>query len=196
MVRALRTRSGVSYGEDIPTDRSLVPDWAVSRLEAWGNLVGMETFKEDHEREGRMTFVLGGKVLVIDIEFSVDRTLPGNSKVSLSSLKTSYAVPNDASAEGVAKPNTEGSTSLDALLALSLGSFLNEVQKETDLLDAMDAERLGKNVADHMKYLMMLDTVAASKDEESGGMRWFVDIDEIGSIMEKFACREADAIAS
>ncbi|KZP34267.1 hypothetical protein FIBSPDRAFT_809370 [Athelia psychrophila] len=196
-VTALRTRSGASYGEDVPTDRSLVADWAISRLEACGNLVGMETFKEDLEREGRMTFVLGGKVLVIDIELSVDRTLLlGPPRITLNSLKTSYAVPNGAPADGSVTANTEGSASLDAILTSSVGSFLDEVQKETDLLDAMEAERLGKGLADQLRYLMMLDKVAANKEEEGGGMRWFVDVDELGANSEKFASSEADAIAS
>lgn len=157
----------------------------------------METFKEDHEREGRMTFVLGGKVLVIDIELSVDRTtLSKIPRVTLNSLKTSYAVPNGTSANGSATSNTEGSASLDALLTSSVKSFLDEVQKETDLLDTIEAERLGQDVANQMRYLMMLDTVAADKDEEGGGMRWFVDVDELGSSSEKFARKEADTIAS
>lgn len=157
----------------------------------------METFKEDLEREGRMTFVLGGKVLVIDIELSVDRTLLlGPPRITLNSLKTSYAVPNGAPADGSVTANTEGSASLDAILTSSVGSFLDEVQKETDLLDAMEAERLGKGLADQLRYLMMLDKVAANKEEEGGGMRWFVDVDELGANSEKFASSEADAIAS
>lgn len=159
--------------------------------------MGMETFKEDLEREGRMTFVLGGKVLVLDIDLSVDRTLhPGSPRIDVKSLKTSYAIPNGAGGSGSATANTEGSASLDVFLATSIGAFLHEVQKDTDLLDAMHAERLGNAVAEQLEYLMMLDKVAAIKEEEGGGIRWFVDIDELGAKAEKFASREADVIAS
>ncbi|KAF7979876.1 hypothetical protein HWV62_40653 [Athelia sp. TMB] len=195
-VTALRSRSGASYGEDVPTDRSIVAEWAISRLEAWGTLVGMETFKEDHEREGRMTFVLGGKVLVIDIELSVDRnSLDGIPRITLNGLKTSYATPNGAAGDG-ATSNTEGSASLDALLASSVRTFLDEVQRDTDLVDAMEAERLGKVVLEQLRYLVILDKIAANKEEAGGGMRWFIDIDVLGSTTEKFGSSEAGAIAS
>lgn len=90
----------------------------------------------------------------------------------------------------------EGSASLDALLTLSVQNFLNEVQKDTDLVDAMEAERLGKVVLEQLRYLVTLDKVAAKKEQEGGGMRWFVDIDDLGSNTEKFGSSEAGVIAS
>ena len=144
-----------------------------------------------------MTFVLGGKVLVIDIELSVDRnSLEGIPRITLNGLKTSYATPNGAAGDGSTTSNTEGSASLDALLALSVQTFLDEVQKDTDLVDAMEAERLGKVVLEQLRYLMILDKVAANKEEAGGGMRWFIDIDDLGSTTEKFGSSEAGAIAS
>ena len=40
----------------------------------WAASAGMETFPE--QRDGHTTVVLGGKVLVVDIDFRVDRTQP------------------------------------------------------------------------------------------------------------------------
>lgn len=156
----------------------------------------METFKEDLERENRMTVVLGGKVLVLDIDFSIHRASdPLNPRIDIKSLKTSYAVPG-AGVDGSATANTEGSASLDVLLAESIAAFLREVQKGAEKHDAIEAERLGKVVVGQLKYLMVLDKLAARKEEEGGGIRWFVDVDELGAGVEKFAAREADAIAS
>ena len=44
MVASLRKRIGITFGEDIPHDRSLVIDWFLKRLLEWGASAGMETF--------------------------------------------------------------------------------------------------------------------------------------------------------
>lgn len=169
--------------------------WAVSRLESWGNSVGMETFKEDFERENKMTVVLGGKVLVLDIDFSVDRSDPTKPRIDVKTLKTSYAVQGGTN-DGSTSANMEGSASLDALLAGSIREFLIEVQKDLEEQDALEAERLGKVVAEYLKYLMMLDKLAAKKEENGGGIRWFADMDKLGAAVEQFAASEANVIAS
>lgn len=169
--------------------------WAVSRLESWGNSVGMETFKEDFERENKMTVVLGGKVLVLDIDFSVDRSDPTKPRIDVKTLKTSYAVQGGTN-DGSTSANMEGSASLDALLAGSIREFLIEVQKDLEEQDALEAERLGKVVAEYLKYLMMLDKLAAKKEENGGGIRWFADMDKLGAGVEQFAASEANIIAS
>ena len=94
-LETLRKRSGITYGEDIPLDRATIVDWALSPLEAWGASAGMEAFKEE-ERNGRMTVMLGGKVLVIDVDLAIDRTDPEKPTVSVAAVKTSYAIPNVA----------------------------------------------------------------------------------------------------
>jgi len=156
----------------------------------------METFKDDLMREGDWTVVLGGKVLVLDIDFSFDRALDSKKRrIDVEKLKTSYAVPNNVT-DGSITANTEGSASLNALLTGAIRAFLEEVQKGPEVQDAVEAERLGKIVVGHLKYLMVLDKLAARKEEDGGGIRWFVDADEIGAEIEKFARSEADAIAT
>jgi hypothetical protein len=156
----------------------------------------METFKDDLMRDGEWTVVLGGKVLVVDIDFSFDRASnPKKPRIHVEKLKTSYAVSNN-SVGGSITANTEGSTSLDALLSGSIKAFLEEIQKEPDVQDALEAERLGKVIVGHLKYLMVLDKLATRKEEDGGGIRWFVDADELGVGVEKFAGSEADAIST
>lgn len=154
----------------------------------------METFKE-MEREDRMTVVLGGKVLVVDIDFSIDRVSdPLKPQLDIKSLKTSYAVSGGA-LDGTTS-NKEGSASLDALLAESIRDFLREVHKATEEQNAIEAARLGNIILEQLKYLITLDKLAAKKEDENGGIRWFVDIDHLGASVEKFAAQEASAIAS
>lgn len=190
-ILALRTRPGTSYGEDVPVIRTALMDWAVSRLESWAKSLGMETFKDNNMGDGEWTIVLGGKVLVLDIYFS------NKLRIDIEKLKTSYAIPGN-SLDGTTSNtgNTEGSASLDVLLTGSIRAFLREIQKDPEVLDALEAERLGKVVVDHLGYLMVLDKLAARKDEKNGGMRWFVDADELAVEVTKFAGSEADAVAT
>lgn len=185
---SLRTRAGITYGEDIPLDRTSIIEWCISRLEAWGSLAGMEAFREE-EFAGRMTVVLGGKVLVIDIDFAVERTDADNPKIALASLKTSYAIQS-----GAAGSTTEGSRSLDGFLADRLAEFLTEAQKEVDAQDSVRAARLGTQFSQHLSYLMKLDRLASG--ESDGGLRWFNDIDLLSLETEQFAASEAKAVAA
>ncbi|EMD33592.1 hypothetical protein CERSUDRAFT_141813 [Gelatoporia subvermispora B] len=185
---SFRKRAGITYGEDIPLDRSLMVDWCVKCVEAWAASAGMETFREE-EQEGRMTVVLGGKVLVIDIYFSVDRSSPDSPVLDVASLKTSYAIPN-----GVAGATTEGSRSLDGFLADSLRAFLREVQKDTEVQDNVGAARLSGLLADHLAYLMKLDHLALS--EGDSGLRWFRDLDNLALRVEEFAMQEAEVLSA
>ncbi|KAL6308090.1 hypothetical protein BKA93DRAFT_871257 [Sparassis latifolia] len=185
-VSVLRKRVGITYGEDVPLDRATIVDWCMSRLEAWGTSAGMEAFREE-ERDGRMTVVLGGKVLVLDIDFLVDRTDPEKPSIRVATLKTSYAIPN-----GSAGSTTGYSLSLDGFLAGSLQAFLTEVQKESDVQDSIEAGRLGMLFSEHLSYLMKLDQLALS--EGDGGLRWFKDIDNLVLAVEQFATSEANAV--
>ncbi|KAH9920094.1 uncharacterized protein B0H18DRAFT_881353 [Fomitopsis serialis] len=185
---ALRKRAGITYGEDIPLDRASIVGWCVSRLEAWGASAGMEAFKEE-EREGRMTVVLGGKVLVIDIDLAVDRTDPDRPSVTVASVKTSYAIPNVATSS-----TTQGSASLDGFLANCVQAFLTEVQREPREQDSVEAARLGALCSESLKYLMTLDQLAL--DEGEGGLRWFSDIDVLAQETEKVAVSEAQGASS
>ncbi|KAH9938933.1 hypothetical protein B0H21DRAFT_757581 [Amylocystis lapponica] len=185
---SLRKRVGINYGEDIPLDRTSMVEWCISRLETWGTAAAMESFREE-ERQGRMTVVLGGKVLVVDIDFSVDRADPERPKVDVANLKTSYAFPNGASGS-----TTQGSLSLDGFLADGLQAFLTEAQKEADVQDSIRAARLGTLFAEHLSYLMRLDQLALR--EGDGGLRWFKGIDSLALEIEQFATREAQVVTS
>lgn len=149
----------------------------------------MEAFKDDG-REGGVSLVLGGKVLVVDVDFSIDKTTPSDPRATVASVKTSYAIANDASGS----PTTEGSISLDAFLLDSMQQFCVEVHKEAQDRDPLEAARLGTIILHHLRYLVMLDKLAERKND--GGIRWFVDVDQLCSTLEKFAKSEAQTVAS
>lgn len=190
IITELRERSGVSYGEDIPLDRARIADWCISRIETWAKDAGMETFREQLEG-GRISVVLGGKVLVVDIDFSVDQAIEAIPVLGVTSVKTSYAVPNGAANTST----TAGSASLDGFLTECIRRFITEVQKDEDSQDTMEASRLGSLIAEHMKYLMKQDQLAAR--EGDSGLRWFNGIDRLAAdILEPFATKEAVRVAS
>ena len=179
----LRERLGIVYGEDIPLERTALVDWCISRFEAWGTSAGMEAFREE-ERNGHVTLILGGKVIVVDMNLAINRTDPLNPRLSVSGVKTSYAVPN-----GAASSTTSGSTSLDGFLTVSLGEFLNVVQKHEELQDPEETSRIGSRIAASLKYLMRLDQMAL--EEGDAGLRWFNIVDTIALEVERFAGEEA-----
>lgn len=179
----LRQRLGTIYGEDIPLDRTVLVDWCISRFEAWGTSAGMEAFREE-ERDGHVTLILGGKVIVVDMNLAIDRSDARSPRLSVSGVKTSYAVPNDA-----ASSTTAGSTSLDGFLADTLSEFLDAVQKDEELQDPEEAARIGSRISENLKYLMRLDQMAL--EEGDTGLRWFNTIDLIALEVERFASEEA-----
>ncbi|PIL30569.1 hypothetical protein GSI_07269 [Ganoderma sinense ZZ0214-1] len=186
VVNSLRKRVGIMFGEDIPLERSLLVEWFLKRLLEWGTSVGMETFN-DPEQNGRTSVVLGGKVLVVDIDFAIDRTDPTKPTIDVATLKTAYAIPNST-----AESSSGNSVSLDGFLAHAIRAFLGEVQKEDAQRDSVEAARIGNLLSDHLSYLMKLDHLALS--EGDGGLRWFSFIDKMSLEVEKFASREAAAI--
>ncbi len=141
----------------------------------------METFK-DETGEGTVSLVLGGKVLVVDVEFSVNRSSPLPS-IKVLNVKTSYA-----------NFDTAGSASLDAFLATSMSAFCDAVQMSEADVNPLEAARLGTVVNSHLRYLVMLDRLANRK--EDGGIRWFVDVDQLCHVLEDFAKAEAQAVSS
>lgn len=141
----------------------------------------METFK-DEGQEGAASLVLGGKVLVIDVDFSIDKTNPLQPKLHVVRAKTAFAIPS----------NTTGS--LDTFLAESIQEFCSEVQKPQDVRSPEIAAKLGGAVVDQLKYLVHLDKLAAR--QQDGGVRWFVDIDQLCPTLEQFAKEESEMVAS
>jgi hypothetical protein len=183
----MRKRANIIYGEDIPLERAELLDWCISRFEAWGVSVGMEAFREE-ERDGHITLILGGKVIVIDMSFAIDRSIPLLPRFSVTSVKTSYAVPN-----GGAGSTTAGSISLDGFLADSLGAFLIEVQKGEELQDPEQTARIGSRIANTLRYLMRLDQLALNGGD--AGLQWFNHTDVLSREAERFASEEANAIS-
>ncbi|KAH9857608.1 hypothetical protein C2E23DRAFT_865408 [Lenzites betulinus] len=186
VVNSLRKRVGISFGEDIPLERAQLPGWFLKKLLHWGTSAGMEAFN-DPERDGHSTVVLGGKVLVVDIDFVVDHTTPEHPVVDVAACKTSYAIPNSTSTSSTGK-----STSLDGFLAVAIRAFLREVQKDDAQRDSIEAARVGRLLSDHFAYLMKLDHLALSEGE--GGLRWFTFIDRMSLDVEKLASSEAEAL--
>ncbi|KAF8170244.1 hypothetical protein K438DRAFT_1854278 [Mycena galopus ATCC 62051] len=187
-IDALRKRSATNYGEDIPMDPKATVDWCIERLESWAKSAGMEAYKEDG-REAAI--LLAGTVLVMEVEFSVNREDLLNPKLDVASLKTSYAIPNS---ESGLTSNTDGSVSLDAFLAQTIQQFCSELKKSEEARDPREVAKLGVGVLDQLRYLVMLDRLAARKDD--GGVRWFVDIDKLCPTLENFSKSEAEAVAS
>ena len=187
-IELLRKRPSTDYGEDIPLDRAILVDWCISQLQNSGSSVGMETFRDDG-REDRQIVVLGGKVLVVDIEFTVDRTDHHLPRLDVVTVKTSYAIPN-----GISNSSSDNINSVERLLADSIQAFFNEAQKDEALRRPQEAARLGRSVRDHCRYLMTLDSFAQRK--EDGGIRWFADVHQLGIAAENMAKAEAISVAS
>lgn len=178
-----RDRPEIAYGEDIPPDKNALADWCIARICSWGTTVGMEAFPEA-ESDGRRTLILGGKVLVLDVEIAV------RPHVDIVGVRTSFAVPAGAASGGAS--NTSGSVSLDGFLAVTLRAFLTEVQKGEEAA-ASEAARLGKNVLRSLQYLMKLDQLALREGDT--GLRWYSDTDSLGVTLEAFTKSEAESVA-
>jgi hypothetical protein len=146
----------------------------------------METFKDD-SREGSSTVVLGGKVLVVDVDFVIEHSDPLNPILRVSSVKTSNALLSG-------NANSPTSTLTDSFLADSIEKYCIEMQKPEKSRNLERASRLRNNVLDHLRYMVVLDGLANRK--EHGGLRWFTDIDEICPTLNGLAKSEAEVIAS
>lgn len=166
-------------------DQADVIDWCVSQLEECGKKAGMETFKEA-ETNGKITLILGGKVLVVDIELAVDRTHEDRPILSVVALKTSYASPVNGA-------TTEGSVSMNGFLMDCIREFIAEAHKPLGEQDTKEAGKLIRAFLAHMQYLMKLDGMATQ--EGDGGLRWFNNIDVLALTAEGRAKSEAQNIA-
>ncbi|TDL26215.1 hypothetical protein BD410DRAFT_784285 [Rickenella mellea] len=186
-IDALRKRRVATYGEDIPLDRAEIVDWCISRLEHWGKSAGMEIFKEEHV--GRMTVVLGGKVLVVDIDFMIDRSTPSLPRIDVANVKTSHATSSAATENTPA----ERSMSLDEFIKCSLRNYLEEVQAADSVPDSTKAAKMAHDFESHLKYLMKLDQLA--DEERDTGIRWFKDVTTLTSAMNRAHTLEAEAVA-
>lgn len=140
----------------------------------------MEIFL-DESPDGSSSLLLGGKVLVIDVKLDIDKSNPARP-IRVRSVETSYA-----SAQGSRSPM------LDAFLAEMVGQLVGEVQRQDGIQDVETVAKLGGEIRDHLVYLMMLDRLATR--QRDGGIRWFIDVDELYPKLQRFAREESKVIA-
>ncbi|KAL5528641.1 hypothetical protein ACEPAF_7777 [Sanghuangporus sanghuang] len=194
-VQALKSRAcegiAATYGEPIPLDKETIVEWSISRIEDWGRKNGMEVFKEEEDKNGKMTVMLGGKVLVIDIDLSIQRNAPTSSprRIVVSNVKTSHALPSGNSGNTLA----ERSFSLDAFILRTWNDYLNEVQKG-DADSSSRAGQISRDIQSHLSYLMKLDNLASSEGDQ--GIRWFNDTGLINAVTDRISKAEVDALSS
>lgn len=135
-----------------------------ARLEEWGRAVGMEAFIDSSGTSPATTVMMAGKVLVLDVD------IDGGVVV-----KTSFAVGNNNANGPPAAPD------LDAFLARDIARWVDAANRaslvaahHTQAEDpAVEAAYLGLVVQDHLRYLMMLDSLAVAEGER--GIRWFME---------------------
>lgn len=137
----------------------------------------MEAFPEA-ESNGRRTIILGGKVLVLDVDFIMHPT------VDVAAVKTSYAVPSSGT-------SGSASASLSGYLEDVLREWLRSVQSE--VVTGIKTARLGRKVLESLTYLMKLDRLAEKEGDK--GIQWFSDQDALGQKLEGFARTEAQVVA-
>lgn len=129
-------------------------------LEEWGRAVGMEAFIDS----SGTTIMMAGKVLVLDVD------IDGGVVV-----KTSFAVGNNNANGPPAAPD------LDAFLARDIARWVDAANRaslaaaqRTQAEDpAVEAAYLGLVVQDHLRHLMILDSLAVAEGER--GIRWFME---------------------
>lgn len=188
LTHSLKTQAGKDYGESIPLDPGMLADWCISRIAACGSSAGMETFR-DEGKEGTVTVLLGGKVLVIDVDFAIDRSDPQKARIKSVNVKTSYAATNDSSSNTA---NANRSPFLDKFLSNSIQAFCNQLQ-DGDRDNVQAAVRV-KLISEQLQYLVLLDGLASRKD--SAGVKWFTDLDEQWPMLEGLTRQEGAVIAS
>ncbi|KAG8213996.1 hypothetical protein J3R82DRAFT_10746 [Butyriboletus roseoflavus] len=134
-----------------------------TRLEEWGRTVGMEAFIDSSGTSAATTIMMAGTVLVLDVD--IDGGV----------VKTSFAIGNNNANGSPAAPD------LDAFLARDIARWVHAANRaslaaahNTRAEDpAVEAAYLGLVVQDHLRYLMMLDSLAVAEGER--GIRWFME---------------------
>ncbi|KIK98653.1 hypothetical protein PAXRUDRAFT_823625 [Paxillus rubicundulus Ve08.2h10] len=151
--------------------RAVFPDTAPpspTRLEEWGRAQGMETFIDSSGVSSTTTVVLAGKVLVLDVD------IDGGVVV-----KTSFAVGNNIAIGTPVIPE------LDAFLARDIARWVEAARRASLAAvyypqaedPSIEAAHHALAVQDHLRYLMMLDSLAVAEGEH--GIRWFMEPDSI-----------------
>lgn len=179
------------YEEPVPLDGELIVDWCISRIEEWGRENGMEIFRDEEDKSGKLTIMLGGKVLVVDVDLHIQRDAahPQASHVTVSNIKTSHALPSGNSGNALA----ERSTSLNAFMLRTWNSYLEEIQKN-DVESSMRAAHIGRDIRSHLSYLMKLDALASQEGDQ--GIRWFNDTGFMSIVAEQISKTEVDCLST
>lgn len=162
---ALSRAAATSLSTDRPV--TVFPDTSSpspTRLEEWGRAAGMEAFIDSSGTSPATTIMMAGKVLVLDVD--IDGTVV---------VKTSFAVGNNNVNAPPAAPD------LDAFLARDIARWINAASRaslaaahHTQEEDpGIEAAHLGLVVQDHLRYLMILDSLAVAEGER--GIRWFTE---------------------
>ncbi|KAG1751625.1 uncharacterized protein EDB91DRAFT_1045359 [Suillus paluster] len=121
------------------------------------------------------TTVLAGKVLVLDIDV--------NDHVA---VKTSFA--NNTNSTG----NSSAAPELDAFLAREVTRWINAARRAAGIDmafrhskedPAIEAGRRSRAIQEHLRYLMMLDGLAATENEK--GLHWFMEPTAISDHIRK-----------
>lgn len=150
----------------------------------------MEFFKEEEDKNGRMTIMLGGKVLVIDVDLAIQRNAASSAtrRISVTNIKTSHALPTGNSGNALA----ERSASLDAFILRTWNHYLEEVQKD-DVNSSIRAACISRDIEDHLSYLMKLDALASREGDQ--GIRWFNDTGIMSATADRIFTTEADSLS-
>ena len=181
------------YGEPIPLDQSAIVDWAIARFEEWARNAGMETFK-DESTPGHVTMMLGGKMLVLDVDFAVKRFPLDQVGIRVAGVKTSHALPSDTTTNAIAV----GSGGLDDLIKSTWNHYLDEIQRGDGDGDAaaessMRAAQLRQDIQRQMQYLLKLDALAVLEGDT--GIRWFNDVGNMNETAQRLVSAEARVVA-
>ncbi|KAG9046628.1 hypothetical protein FS837_003950 [Tulasnella sp. UAMH 9824] len=185
-----------NYAADLPLEPALVPAWLLDEVMSLLTSIGMDMFKEDGA-DGRVKFLGGGKILVVDIEFLLTPVSSSNAEGSASttasglqllSIKTTRGSESSASSTG------EERSPLDTLLYSALSSFLKEAQGPSP--DCLRLQQLADSFKEHAKSLMLLDGLANAESSLGTGDRWFKETDDEAKIVLDLASRESQALAS
>ena len=161
---ALSRAAATSISADRPV--TIFPDTAPpspNTLGEWGRAVGMQVFIDGSATSPATTVMMAGKVLVLDVD------IDGGVVV-----KTSFAIGNH-------NANSPAAPDLDAFLARDIARWVNAANRASLAAahhvhaedPAVEAAYLGLLVQDHLRHLMMLDSLAVAEGER--GIRWFVE---------------------
>ena len=148
-----------------------------------------QNYKE--QREDGYSFVLGGKVLVIDIVFVLSRTPNGHSVLDIATVKSSHALlPQQSFDASIA--NQDFGT-LDQYIKDTLLAFAKVVQNDHSSLGPLKAAGIAKDIQAFFEYLMKLDELSNAQGD--GGIQWFDNVSTTTSVLSNLMQSECAAVA-